>query len=261
MTSEQAMLTKPATRSPARPAARLALALPLILGACARHQPGLVAPETLASPYLAARGEVLWAVAPLRNESGSSLPDIAAITDKVVAAAAQVRGVRALPLNRTIAAMRALNMQGIATPDEARQLAAEMGADGIIIGTVTAYDPYDPPALGLSLALYMRPESGRSAADLDSRALTSSPTEPPRPHSNFTGSPSAVTSEHLDAKNHQVQMDIQRYATGRLDGNSALGWRRYVVSMDLFSEFAAWHAVGRLLDQEWVRLGRVDEAK
>jgi hypothetical protein len=30
--------------------------------------------------------------------------------------------------------------------------------------------------------------------------------------------------------------------------------------MDLFSEFAAWHAVGRLLDQEWIRLARAQAA-
>ena len=258
MTSEQAMLTKRSL--PGRGlSGPLLLALASILTACAPQRDVLVAPEVLASPYQATRGEVLWAVAPLRNESGTSLPDVAAISDKIVAAAAQVRGVRCLPLNRTIAAMRALGIEAIASPDQAKQLAAELGADGIIIGTITAYDPYDPPALGLSLALYMRPESGRSTADIDSRGVSSSATEPQLPRSNYTGSPAAVASQHLDAKNHQVQMDMQRYATGRQDGHSALGWRRYMVSMDLFSEFAAWHAVGSLLQQEWVRLGRVDE--
>jgi len=66
-----------------------------------------------------------------------------------------------------------------------------------------------------------------------------------------------VISEFLDGKNHQVVMDVQAYATGRHDPNSALAWRRYLASMDLYSEFAAWHAVGRLIDHEWIRLARV----
>jgi hypothetical protein len=28
--------------------------------------------------------------------------------------------------------------------------------------------------------------------------------------------------------------------------------------MDLYTEFAAWHAVGRLLNGEWLRLARAD---
>ena len=40
-------------------------------------------------------------------------------------------------------------------------------------------------------------------------------------------------------------------------GVSALAWRRYLASMDLYSEFAAWHTVGHLIDHEWIRLARV----
>ena len=33
-------------------------------------------------------------------------------------------------------------------------------------------------------------------------------------------------------------------------------WRVYLASMGLYTRFAAYHAVGRLIDEEWLRLAR-----
>jgi hypothetical protein len=66
-------------------------------------------------------------------------------------------------------------------------------------------------------------------------------------------------SEHLDAKNHQVLMDVKSYAEGRHDPKTALGWKRFTASMDLYTEFAAWRTVGQLVDHEWIRLARVQK--
>ena len=227
-------------------------------GGCAA-KPELTPPSVLAAPYDTTQGDVLWAVAPLRNESGASIADPLAVSDKVVAAAAQVRGVRVVPINRTLAAMRALEITGITTPDDARRLAAEMGVDGLIVGSVTAWDPYNPPTLGLSLALYARPGAmdQRGSRPVDTREFAYQPVEvDPFPRSGYADGPASVVSEHLDGKNHQVLMDLQSFAAGRHEPDTALGWKRYLASMDLYTEFAAWHAVGRLLDGEWLRLAR-----
>jgi hypothetical protein len=157
--------------------------------------------------------------------------------------------------------MRALKLTDLATPADAKRLATELGVDGLIVGSVTAWDPYDPPKLGLALALYARPGAlaKRSAAVLDTRKLEYQATDYQYfPRSSFDTAPASVVSVFLDGKNHQVLMDAKAYAEGRHDPATALGWRRYLASMDLFSEFAAWHAVGRLLDHEWLRLARAD---
>jgi hypothetical protein len=254
MTSAQTMLT-----TGRAPIAALALLLGLLTG-CTGGGDRLVAPETLTAPYDTSRGEVLWAVLPLRNESGTSVADALQISDKVASAVAQVRGVRALPLNRTIAAMRALGMKEVRDPSDVRRLAEAMGADGVIAGSVTAYDPYNPPTIGLSLALYSRPGAmdarGASTA-LDVSQLRYQPTDYRAfPRSGYADAPVAVVSEHLDAKNHAVLMDVRRYAGGRSDPRSALGWERYLASMDLYTEFAAWRTVERVLEHEWIRLAR-----
>lgn len=251
MTSAQTMLSRLGA----------ALALGLTALGCS-SPPELTPPSALTAPYDTAHGDVLWAVVPLRNESGTKTVDSLAVSDKVVAAAAQVRGVQALPLNRTLDAMRALNMPDVLTPEDARRLATEMGADGLLLGSITAYDPYNPPIIGLSLALYARPGmlSKRRPDVLDTRELQARAAEiDPVPRSGFPESPASIVSVHLDGKNHQVLMDLQHYAEGRSERVSALGWKRYLASMDLYSEFAAWHTLGELLDREWVRLARATD--
>ncbi len=227
---------------------------------CTAQPDTLVAPSTITAPYASSRGEVLWAVVPLRNESGTLSADPIMASDDLVSAVEQVSGVRAVPLNRTIEAMRALNMGVVRSPGDAKRLAQKMGVDGILVGTITAYDPYTP-AMGLALALYARPGGmgGESSEPLDVRALTGQTAES-RGMTPFADAPVSTVSEHLDANNHQVLMDLRTFAEGRADPESALGWKRYVKSMPLFSKFAAHHAVDELMRSEWTRLAAREHA-
>lgn len=226
-----------------------------LLAGCA-NKAALVAPEVLVSPYNTAGGGVLWAVAPLANESGTSIVDSYAVTDAVIARAAEVRGITTLPLNRTIAAMRALRMNAIRSPADALRLADALGVDGIIVGSITAYDPYSPPKLGLMLGLYTR--ASRRQPDWDPRTLQTSGID--RPVQTADENPSVVIAEHLDAQNHEVLMNVRRYAEGRYEQDSALGWRRYTASMELYTEFAAYWSVYRLLQEERLRVARTGVA-
>lgn len=238
------------------------LALSALAGGCQMgpsDPDGLSAPTTARSPYPSRPTPAIWAIAPLRNESGTSACDPLALTDKVAQAAAQVRGLRVLPLNRTLEAMRASEMPEVASPADAVKLAGDLGADGIIVGSITAYDPYNPPTIGLNLVLIPRPGrlAKRDPKPMDhmelryqsrgDAALTSSP---------WIGGVASSISIVLDGKNNQVLGDLRTYAMGRSEGRSALGWRRFLASIDLYSEFAAWHAVTALVDEEWLRLAR-----
>ena len=250
MTSVRAMLGKMVTIA--------ALTGVLMVSGCANRNGGLVAPQPTVSPYDSARGELLWAVVPVRNESGMLQADVIAISDRLVAAVEEVKGVRCVPLNRTLEAIVALELDGgVKTPAEARQLAQVMGVDGIVVGTLTAWEPYTPQ-MGLTLALFARP--GAMGADgartTDPRALTASSTGTQPAAERFAEKPVSTVSEHLDGKNHQVLMDVRTYAEGRTDSVSALHWRRYVRSMDLYQEFAAHFVVDRLIQAEWSRLAR-----
>ncbi|MDF1809884.1 MAG: hypothetical protein P1U42_09340 [Phycisphaerales bacterium] len=218
-------------------------------------------PGVIVSPYDSAQGDVLWAVIPPMNESGTSLADDLAIGDAIVAAAQGIRGVRCLPLNRSIAAVRDLGLdRGIQSSADAHRLAEYLGADAVLAGSITAYDPYDPPILGLAIALYAKPGAmaNSSQTKLDSRQLTMAFTDfGTFDGLSFAGEPVSVVSEHLNARDHSVLMAVRSYAQGRSDEQSALSWRIYTASMNLYTQFAAHHVVGRLIDEEWLRMSRV----
>ncbi len=227
-------------------------------GSCANRQT-LQSPNVLVAPYQAAGGDLLWAIAPLRNESGVSRVDTLAVADELAAAVEQARGLRAMPVNRVVETMRALNMHGVKNEDDARKLARALGADAIVVGSITSWDPYDPPTIGLSVALYAEPGAlGGRGDDIDPQRLSRLSTEyHDDARSRFGGRPLNIASDHLDARDHGVLMELKDYARGRADPESALDWKIYTASMELFTQFAAHHAVRVLLDNEWVRLSRV----
>lgn len=234
-----------------------------MLSACAAkpdRRDTLAPPAVIVAPYDPAAGDVTWAVLPPRNESGTSFVRTDVVGDEIVAAVQQIRGVRCLPLNRSIEAARELGMpDGPRDSADAVRLAEALGVDAVIASTITAYDPYDPPILGLALALYSRPGAMTrpTNAQLDTRALTVAFTDFGRfDDVRFGGEPVTVVSEHLDARNHGVLMALRRYAEGRSDPNSSLRWRIHTASMELYTRFAAHHTVGRLIDEEWLRMAR-----
>jgi hypothetical protein len=239
---------------------RWALALTVValtIGGC--QSSTLTPPNVLVSPYDSARGEALWAVAPLMNESGTTILELDAISDAVVRACQQIEGIRCLPLNRTLAEMRGLGLQTIGSPEEAAALAARLGVNGLIVGTISDYNPYEPPTLGLSLAL----ETGESFVEPGGLSLDGLRGGVTGAGAGETGSttryaerPVASMAAVFDGRNHATQMEVRRYAVGRQEAGSARGWRTYLSSMPLFTEFAAHAAVSRLLDEERLRVGR-----
>ena len=232
------------------------------LPGCSDQGPRLSNPRVLTAPYASASGDLVWAVAPLRNETGTTALDTLAVSDALAHSIEQVRGLRSVPVNRTLETMRSLDMRGVSTPADAKRLAQAMGVDAIVVGAVTAWDPYDPPVIGLSLALHADPGVlvGRRN-ELDSRKLSRLSTEfDPAARSRYVDTPVMVASDVLDARDHGVLLELREYADGRADPESALGWRVYTASMELYTQFATYHAVRTLLEQEWVRLARVSQA-
>jgi hypothetical protein len=226
------------------------------LGGCSSGDK-LTPPTRLTTPYDTSSGDVIWAIVPPRNESGTSLADTNALADALVAAASEVSGITALPVNRSIRAMRALGLDAVTSPSEAEQLASTLGADAVIVSTLTAWDPYDPPVLGISAALYAAPgrldTTGSQLGDTRLFAMQATDGVVATLESQNSRS---TTSQHLDARDHEVLMALHRYAEGRVPPNDPLGREAYLKSMPLYTAFTAQQAVSALLDEEWLRLAR-----
>jgi len=250
--------------TPARPArgrtARVARALlpaaiaALALGGCTLPTSRTM-PSTLHAPYPDVE---VWAVAPFANESGTSIVDSWRIADMVAQATADVDGVHVMPVNRVIQAMQAIELREVVTAADARLLASALGVDALLVGTVTAYDPYPPLTLGLAVELHRRDDEGWGNR-VDPASLTRTPSGP-ESGSMSPSQPIALASGVLQADNQRVRAWLDEYAAGRSDDESAFGADIHLVQMDRYVQFVGHVMLSRLLQQESDRLRGNDPA-
>src|SRR5262249_13605396 len=155
-----------------------------------------------------------WAIVPFTNESGVSSVDTWSLVDRFAVEIDDVDGLNCLPLNRTIAGMRALGLQSISSPADARALIKVLKVDGLVVGTVTAYNPYRPLQLGVAVEVYSADEV--AAKPVDIKQLTLATGEPASgQHGTSAGQFSSQVSQVYDANNHDTLAKVQSYAMGR----------------------------------------------
>lgn len=211
--------------------------------------PKLQTPTTLVSPY----GErQVWAVAPFINESGVSIVAGDQVADAFTTEAEGIDGIDTLPVNRVIAAMRRLNLSAVTTPAQARMLLTALGADGLIVGTVTSYDPYQPPKFGAAIALFTT--DAASSRFIDPVQATRARTDDVSPGALPSNAPAAQASGIYDAGSHETLSGLASYSAGRSEPSSAFGERIYLYRMDLYTQFAAYRLLHDLLQAEQARL-------
>lgn len=232
-------------------AALMLLACGACLGGCELFGgEKIVKPAQLRTPYPA---DKLWAVAPVRNESGTSLVDSAGLADTLSAQVQRVDGINIVPVNRVLEAMAAEDMPAINSVADVLALMQTLDVDGMIVGTVSAWDPYDPPKVGMTIQLYSRRAPG-SAGAVDTRQLTQAATDVRLPGTTRFNQPVSQASGYYDAANGEVLLQLRDYATGRTPYQSAAGWRRYLMNMNLYTEFVSHELTRQLIANEWQRL-------
>jgi hypothetical protein len=209
-----------------------------------RHQPHLHA-----SPY---PGSQLWAVVPFYNESGVSIVDTARLADLFTEELQQVHGIDTVPVNRVIQAMRQLNMPAIATGGEAMALIDALNVDGLLVGTVTAYDPYNPPTFGLAVQLF-RPQLVEES-QVDPHHLSRQPHGELQLGAMQEVRPTAQAAGIFDARSENTRVWIDQYAIGRTPKDSAYGAEMYLVRMELYTKFVSYRLIGELLHAEHSRM-------
>ncbi|MEX2544220.1 MAG: hypothetical protein WD316_03735 [Phycisphaeraceae bacterium] len=239
-----------------RAAAAMLLGLTTVMAAAcnpARHEATLIAPYDQRQ---------VWAVVPVRNESGSIEPDSTLIADHLARQLEAADGLSVLAVNRVLGAMRATGLETLGSPADAQQLRRTLGADAIVVATLTAYDSYDPPAVGLALELFTgSDEPAHARHHLNVRDLVQASTDTlSRPEHAQPGAdpgdlPASVVTGHWSGADPAVRRDMQRYARHRgVEQDDPASWRLYRISMDLFTEFVAFAAAERLLEAEAERL-------
>jgi len=220
--------------------------------------------DPLVSPYGDRR---VWAVAPLLNESGSLGVDGARFADHLGRQLETASNIDTLPTNRVFAAMEQLKLQRVASVRDALAIVELLDADALVVGTVTDFDVYDPPKIGLALELFVHPRRMHYRQELNVDGLLGAAVDPrkdplfhpgrngPRTsHRPDVSQPASSISGFFDAADPFVRERLQRYAQGRGGDENPSAWRKYRISTDLFTEFVSYVAAWRLLRQEHIRL-------
>jgi len=192
---------------------------------------------------------VTIAVAPAINQSGSTDFDPDRFADRMASELSYADGVSVIPVSRVLAVLLADGLERIESPAHALEVARSVGADGILVFSVTDYDPYDPPRIGISAQLYGA-GTCPGVESLDPVALsrvgrlTASPPRTHRRHRRVL----AETQQVFDASHESVVRDVKRYAALRGADDSPFGWRRYVVSQQGFIQYCCHATIQELLD-------------
>jgi hypothetical protein len=189
----------------------------------------------------------VWAVAPAINLSGQSQVDPLLQSDLVYQELQKVRGLTVIPVDRVVEVYASLKIDKVQSEKQAYDICRLLGCDGLVVPTVTAYDPYDPPKFGASIQLFVRPGTFDRLPKLDPRALERSatataPAAMPETHNM------AQVVEMYDASDGTVLEAVKAYAKGRTDPNKPLGIDEVTVCMDRYCAFGYHELLSELLD-------------
>jgi hypothetical protein len=215
-----------------------------IAGGCGQ----LKQPDVLSSPY---EGVQLWAVAPFANESGVSTVDTYRVADLFTQQVQQVEGINTVPVNRVVLAMRHSDIETVGSPDDAMRLIQLLDVDALVVGTVTAWEPYPPPTLGIAVLLFAG--SADRAGRVDPRELVRAPSGDVAP--GELGAPHAIAQAAgvFDARNHQTLVWLEAYASGRTEPDEPFGTQVYLMDMELYTQFVGYRLIDDLLGFEQQR--------
>jgi hypothetical protein len=193
-------------------------------------------------------GRGVWAVAPAINISGQREVDPLLQADLLYEQVQQVRGLTVVPVNRVVEVYAALGIDQVNSAEQAALVCDLLGCDALLVPTITAYDPYNPPKLGASLHLFAKPGSYARPANVDPRELARAASPPAEQSLPAAGDVPFVQAVGMfDAANGSVREALFAYAAGRNDPSGPMAAREYLVSMDRYCGFVYQSLTGDLI--------------
>jgi hypothetical protein len=197
------------------------------------------------------RGEV-WAVAPALNLSGQRDVDPLLQADIVYGQLQRVRGLTVIPVNRVAEVYNSLRIERVQSAEQAAIVCDLLGCDALVVPTVTAYDPYNPPKMGASLQVFNRPGSfsRQAAAAVDVRELSRAAAPPP--DESLPRQPDTFIQAvgMFDAANGTTRDAVLSYAAGRNDPVGPMGPKEYIASMERYCGFVYYELIADVLRQK-----------
>jgi hypothetical protein len=218
----------------------LVVLVTLLSAGCAETEVPYGQERKLALP--GARQQV-WAIAPAVNLSGEVVDPILQ-ADLLFRQVQSIEGVRAIPVNRTAEVLSTLRIEQVQSMEQAQIVCQMLGADALLVPSVTLHDPYNPPKFGATLTLFGSGHARQAA--FDARELTRRAA--PGPGEILPRDLGVLqAADVFDAANGTTRDRLLRYAHGRHEPLGPLGAREYFWSMDRFTSFGYHELLEQLL--------------
>ena len=167
----------------------------------------------------------------LRNECSTLDADGAAFADQLARQLVNTANIEVLPVNCTIRAMHVQRMGQITNTAEAVKILETLGADGLEVGTISAFDAYDPPKIGMAIELYVSPVAESHADPSAVQHTSGGPTDGWAWSSPaVTGQPVTVVNVFLDAADPEIRRKNKLYAEHCRWNTGPDGWVHYRIS-------------------------------
>lgn len=229
----------------------LAIPVALFAGCAGKPEAQYGVERQIKSPI---RKRQIWAVAPAVNLSGQRQVDVLLHGDLAYQQLQTVDGITAIPVNRVAQVYASLRIEQVQSAEQAAVVCELLGCDALVVPTVTAYDPYDPPKLGAALQLFRKPGSYVRPEGVNPRALSRSAT--PGRDESLPPAPEFLQAVGMfDAASGSVRQALHDYARGRNDPAGPMGAKEYFVSMDRYSGFVYHTLIAELMDHPRLRGG------
>ena len=225
---------------------------------------GCISPETrektrFSNPF---RPNV-WTVAvvPFKNDSGSEHFSTITMTDEFYTELASVQdNIQVLSVNHVLAAQHKLGISKIKDTDDLSAIADELGADALFVGSVTRYQPYPPPLIGIVVQIYeqRRPDQIElpDSKEFDPGDLSRQPT-PFELNAGPLLAPVVQVNDVFDAADKDIARLIKQYSAQKME-DSPLGAEKVKTSIE-YMRFVSHQVIGRLLYDYSIRTGLVYE--
>ena len=206
----------------------------------------------LSSPY---PREMTVVLAPVLNYSGERNLDTLKVTDILYSELQQVRGFAVIPVDRTLAQMAKDGITNIEDPQQALNLASQLGADMIVVAAVTEYNPYYPPIVGIAMQVYGVRSDGFRSASLDPVKLARSAL-PLKISADAAPKylPKNQIQEIFNARDKRIAALARKFAKSRGTGNSPYKTDLYLRSQEYYLRFVCYQSIKELLDKEVERI-------
>lgn len=196
------------------------------------------------------------ALALFSNMSGVEQLDVLAATEEFYSELQQIPDINVIPIDRMLRALHVLGMNGINSPQDAMELAQQLDADIVITGSITQYDPYNPPRVAMVVQLY----------DRDSRLIAAQPDQQPIDPVTLARQPSTFvmnSASHnestttvarvFDCDQEDIIARVKQYAQNRSGTDSPAGWQHYIRSQTYLA-FVSHELIGEILAIEKQRV-------